>query len=177
MANANDPKAYPSAEAEFPRAGFARRIGALLYDLLVIAAVLMLAAGVALALVAFMVSLGLITLTDGADHASVLEGNWLYRIYLIAVIFWFYAGFWVRGGQTLGMRAWRLRVQNLDSSAITWRQAGIRFITSVFGLSNLGALLSDDNTAWHDKAANCEVVVLSLEANKLFNVRRKQKKA
>lgn len=164
------PSAIPNPEhANFPRAGFARRIGALLYDFLVIVAVIMLATAAALGIVALLVGMGIITLHEGVDHASVLEGNWLYRLYLLAVIFWFYAGFWKRGGQTLGMRTWRLKVQNDDGSTITWRQALIRFVTALFGISNLGVLFNNNNLAWHDALAKCEVVVLSDEANKLRN--------
>lgn len=154
----------------FPRAGLARRLGAILYDFLVIIALLMFATIVALGLVAGLVSIELITLSAEQDHASVLEGNPLFMLYLVAVIFWFYAGFWVRGGQTIGMRSWRLKVQNSDGSCISWKQAAIRFVSAVFGLSNTGLLLSgQQKLAWQDKAANCEVIVLSVEANKLRN--------
>lgn len=160
--------------ANFPRAGFFRRIGAIVYDSLVVVAVLMFAASIALALVAGLNAIGLLTLAEGADHASVLENNWLYRIYLIAVLLWFYGGFWVRGGQTLGMRAWRLRVQNHDGSTLSWRQASIRFLTAVLGLSNLGVLFSRDNLAWQDRAAKCEVVLLSVEANRSITWKKRK---
>lgn len=156
----------------FPRAGLPRRLGAILYDILVIAALLMLAAGVALGAVAIVVSTGLVTLADGQDYASLLENNWLYRFYLVAVIFWFYGGFWVRGGQTIGMRAWRLKVQNTDGSCINYKQAAIRFITALFGLGNLLVPFGGQKLALQDKAAGCEVIVLSVEANKLRNWRR-----
>lgn len=169
MAKLSRPTLPNPEHANFPRAGFARRMGAILYDLLVIAAVLMLAAGAALGAVAGLAAMGVITLDDGVDHASVLEGSWLYRLYLLAVIFWFYGGFWKRGGQTLGMRAWRLKVQNSDGSCISWTQALIRFASALFGLSNVGVLFNRDNMAWQDQLAKCEVVVLSAEANKLSN--------
>lgn len=158
--------------ANFPRAGFARRMGAILYDLLAIAAVLMLAAGVVLALVVGLTSSGIITLAEGADPASLLDGNWLYRLYIFAVIFWFYAWFWVRGGQTIGMRAWRLKVQNVDGACISWRQASIRFVTAALGLSNLGVFFNKNTLAWQDIAAKTEVVILSAEANKFKNWKR-----
>ena len=160
----------PNAEhANFPRAGMLRRVCAMLYDLLVIAAILMVAGGAALGLVALLNNLGVITLSDGMDHASVLENSWLYRLYLLAIIFWFYGGFWKRGGQTIGMRAWRLKVQNTDGSCISWRQSLIRFVTSLLGLSNLGVAFGNNHLGWHDALAKCEVVVLSPEANKLKN--------
>lgn len=158
--------------ADLPRANFARRLGPIVYDLLAVTAVLMLAAGIGLGFAALLVATNLISLSEGADHASLLEGNWLFRLYLLAVIFWFYGAFWVRGGQTIGMRAWRIKVQNTDGSCISWKQAAIRFVTAVFGLSNIRALFSKDRLGWQDKAARCEVIVLSAEANKLRNWRK-----
>ena len=160
----------PNAEhANFPRAGLLRRVCAMAYDVLVIAAILMLAGGAALALVVLLNTLGVIPLNEGEDHASLLENSWLYRAYLFAIIFWFYGGFWKRGGQTIGMRAWRLKVQNTDGSCISWRQSMIRFATALLGLSNLGVVLGNRHLGWHDALAKCEVVVLSPEANKLKN--------
>ena len=95
---------------QFPRASFLLRIGAILYDLLVIIAVIMFAAGAALALSVLLDTLGVWPLTEGADHATRINGV-VYQLYLLVVIFGFYALFWHRGGQTLGMKAWRLQVQ------------------------------------------------------------------
>lgn len=39
----------------------------------------------------------------------------------------FFGGFWVRGGQTLGMRAWRLATRRLDGSALRWPVAAVRY--------------------------------------------------
>ncbi|RUO30387.1 RDD family protein [Aliidiomarina soli] len=156
----------------FPRAGFFRRVGAWVYDLLAITAILMLASGLALAFVAILVASNLVTLPADTDHASVLEGNLLFQAYLIAVVFWFFAGFWVRGGQTIGMRAWRMKVQNTDGSGISWKQATIRLLLAAFGLSNIGVLFSREKLGWHDRVAGCEVIELSAEANKLRNWRR-----
>lgn len=157
----------------FPRAGFWRRIGAIIYDLLVVAAVIMFAAGAALALVAVLVSAGLISLAEGQDHASVIQGNPLFTLYIIAVILLFYTGFWRRGGQTLGMRAWRMRVQNSDGSRISWKQGLIRALTSLCGLGNFWVLFNREKLALQDKIAGCEVVVLTSEANQYKNWKRK----
>ena len=58
-----------------PRAGFWRRIGAIVYDLLVVTAVIMLASGIALAFVGLLTATGLLTLAENQDHASVLQGK------------------------------------------------------------------------------------------------------
>ncbi|MCH8502185.1 MAG: RDD family protein [Aliidiomarina sp.] len=161
-----------NSDVEFikaPRAGFWRRIGAIVYDILVVTAVVMLASGLALGFVGLLTMVGLVTLVEGQDHASLLQGNWLYTLYLIAVVIWFYTGFWVRGGQTLGMRTWRLRVQNEDGSRISKKQALIRAFTAVLGLGNFAVLFGQQKLALQDRLAKCEVIVLSKEANQFKN--------
>lgn len=152
-----------------PRAGFGRRILAIVYDSLVVAAVIMFAFAALLAVLGILTKTGVITLPEGEDHAALLQGNPLTTIYLIAVLLWFYVGFWVRGGQTLGMRTWRLRVRNTDNSRITKKQAFIRAITALFGLGNLWVLFGKEKLALQDRLAKCEVVVLSKEANQFIN--------
>ncbi|EDK28226.1 hypothetical protein VSWAT3_21145 [Vibrionales bacterium SWAT-3] len=58
------------------------------------------------------------------------------------------------------MRAWKLRVQNKDGSAITVTQALIRLGTSGFGLANLCVPLDPQKRGFHDIWAKTEVVVL-----------------
>lgn len=39
----------------------------------------------------------------------------------------FFGWFWIHGGQTLGMRAWRLQVRRLDGDGLRWPIAGLRY--------------------------------------------------
>ncbi|PIE82950.1 MAG: hypothetical protein CSA09_04480 [Candidatus Contendobacter odensis] len=101
-----------------------RRLAAVLYDSFLLAAVLFAAAGLALALM---------VLINGSESLKIynpLMGNPLFSIYLLLVCFLFYGGFWMHGGQTLGMRAWRLRVQQRDGRSIHWQQALLRFLSA-----------------------------------------------
>jgi len=60
-----------------------------------------------------------------------------------ALVLLFTAGYfvvsWTRGGQTIGMRAWRLRVVNEDGSRVTWARALLRFILATLSFALLGA--------------------------------------
>jgi uncharacterized RDD family membrane protein YckC len=145
-----------------PRATFFRRLGAYIYDLFAIAAVLMVAGILAILVVILSDKIGLINLQDYQDIAAYLAQNILFALYLAFVIVGFYGYFWTKAGQTLGMKAWRLRVQNSDGSNIRFTQAVIRMATSAFGLGNILALFSDRN-AFQDLWGECEVVVLSKE--------------
>jgi uncharacterized RDD family membrane protein YckC len=145
-----------------PRATFFRRLGAYIYDLFAIAAVLMVA-GIFAVLMAILGSkIGLINLEGYQDIADYLAHNILFALYLALVIVGFYGYFWTKAGQTLGMKAWRLRIQNSDGSNISFTQAVIRMATSAFGLGNILALFSNRN-AFQDLWGECEMVVLSKE--------------
>ena len=81
-------------EPERRPAGLFRRLGAAVYDSLLVLATLFAATAVVL------------PLTGGE---AVPAGTIWYPAYLIGVSYVYFAGFWIYGGQTLGMRAWKLR--------------------------------------------------------------------
>jgi len=113
----------PKQNNQLPTAGFLRRLGALIYDTLLLMAVIVIAGFVALPF-------------TGGEAPS--PGNPYYQTYLFVLSYLFFAWFWTRGGQTLGMRAWRLRVQNEDGSAISWSQSLLRFMAGVTSFILLG---------------------------------------
>ncbi|MBK8182174.1 MAG: RDD family protein [Candidatus Competibacteraceae bacterium] len=106
-----------------PPANLPRRLAAILYDSLLLAGVLFIATALAL---------GLTVAALGAESVKLhnpLRGNPFLSTYLLLVCFFFYGGFWTHGGQTLGMRAWRLRVQRRDGRGLNWWQALLRFLS------------------------------------------------
>ena len=93
-------------------AGLLRRLAALSYDSLLLLAVLFIATALVLPL-----------------HGGVaIRHNPFFSSYVFLVCFLFYGWFWTHGGQTLGMRAWKLRLQRIDGGVITWWQALARFL-------------------------------------------------
>lgn len=146
--------------SSLPRAGFWRRIGALVYDWLLVASVLIIAQALYFFVVALLVWSGLIVLAAGQDIASYVSGNRVNSLYLLAWIIAFYSYFWTVAGQTLGMKAWRLRVQNVGGGLLRPTQAVLRALAAMLGLGNLAVLLTSEQLAWQDKVADCEVVVL-----------------
>ncbi|PSW15074.1 RDD family protein [Photobacterium sanctipauli] len=142
-----------------------RRLAAWLYDGLVVAAVLMLAGGVAMGIAAILMSIGAIDITGYEDVSAYMTqhpvAGPIYTGYLAFVIIGFFAYFWCKAGQTLGMRAWKLRIQNKDGSNIRFTQAIIRLCTSAFGLGNLIAPFSHTKQSFQDIMAECEMVQLA----------------
>lgn len=139
-----------------PTPALLRRLAAILYDSLLLAAVV------------FALTALVLPLTGGK---AIAAGNWLYRAYLLLGAFLFFAGFWTHGGQTLGMRAWRIKVQQSNGQMITWPQALLRFGFALVSWLPLGAgfwwaLVDKQGKAWHDRLSATEIVLASPKTNK-----------
>jgi uncharacterized RDD family membrane protein YckC len=93
-----------------------------MYDSLLLAGVLIASAALAVILCAGIIG------PEQFKRQNPLIGNPFFNTYLFFICFFFYAWFWTHGGQTLGMRAWRIRLQQLDGTGITWWQALLRFL-------------------------------------------------
>ena len=98
------------------RAGAFRRLASAAYDgLLLLAALMILTALAQLA-------------TDGAaiTHASVGRWEYLYRALLAATVVGYFGAAWTRRGQTLGMKAWRIRIETTAGALPSWRKVLLR---------------------------------------------------
>lgn len=134
---------------EIGPAGLLRRLGAMVYDALVVVALVM-------------VTLFLLT---GLNRFEAVHGPWVNAI-LFLEIYAFFAFFWVRRGQTLGMLAWRLRVQNPGGVPITLTQATLRFIGALLAFATLGLgylwlYVDPQRRTWPDLLSSSEVVLLA----------------
>ena len=128
-----------------------RRLAAAAYDGLVVLALMFL--GTAM----------IMPLSRGAvmpDHPLV---ELLYQAYLLAIGFLFFAGFWTRDGQTLGMLAWRVKLKRSDGGGrVTWKQALVRYLAAILSWLPLGlgfwwSLFDPEQKAWHDRLSGTEL--------------------
>ena len=136
-------------------AGFGRRVAALLYDSVLLAALL-------------------VIFTSGAvllNHAHAVErataGAWvyLYRAGLIGVIAGYYLLNWTRSGQTLGMRAWHLRAVTPSGKPLALKAAALRFACGVLAwapaaLGVLWLYADREHLALHDRLSKTRIVHL-----------------
>lgn len=148
-----------------------RRLLALLYDLVAVLAIVMV--------------VGLIC--ELATHGELITSGkqvhiaWWYQPLQAMVVAAYFLVSWLRGGQTLGMRPWRIRVTATDGAQVTVRHALIRLIVAALPLLLLllapvlglrlavwavalgwaiwfgAALLDGRRRALHDLAAGTEV--------------------
>ncbi|MBE8167298.1 MAG: RDD family protein [Shewanella sp.] len=159
--------------ADFPRAGFIKRLGAAVYDLLLAVAVYMVAGAIGFGVFVVLIETGMINahgydiVSDALSNTPLYKG--LYQLWLAIAVATFYAIFWSRGGQTLGMRAWRLKVQHPNGQNLSLVTAYARVVWSLLGIGNLFMLMTPDKLTLQDKMTRSEVVVLSQEANQMRN--------
>jgi uncharacterized RDD family membrane protein YckC len=132
-----------------------RRLAAMLYDGLLLLAILMIATALFLPLT------GGEALTP-SKH-PLLEIT--YRLVLLALVVLFFGVFWTRRGQTLGMASWRLRVEREDGRLLTWSDTVKRLGAALLSLLPLGfgflwILFDRDRRAWHDRLTHTRIVVV-----------------
>ena len=125
-----------------------RLLAVMMYDSMLLVSVLLVAAAVAVAL-------------NGGE--AIGANNPFFFVYLLGVAFIFYGWFWTHGGQTLGMRAWRVYLISGQNTGINWQQAFLRFMVGLFSWLPLGLgywwlWLSPDKLSWHDIASGSYLV-------------------
>jgi len=154
----------------FPRAGFFRRLAAMIYDALVAVAVGMCAAMVMLVALLLLTENGLIDNLGYEHFSDVIQHSLLYQTILqVWVALWvigFFLWFWRNGGQTIGMRAWRLRLFSTSEQSMGYGRAFIRLLCSLGGIGTLLVLVDfKHKQALQDRVAKTEMLVLSKDAN------------
>jgi uncharacterized RDD family membrane protein YckC len=138
------------ATAQVPTAGVLRRLAAGCYDALLLGAVWMLA------------TLAIVVLSGGKP---VPPGQPAYQLLLLGTSALFFITSWLRGGQTLGMRAWRLRVEQESGEPLDARTGIVRFIGGLLSVLTCGfglfwLWIDRDELTWHDRLAGTRVVLL-----------------
>lgn len=131
-----------------PLPGIGRRLASMLYEGLVVFAILLIGFWLPQALLAG-VGLGL------APRLLWLHVGVLLMVYFV----WF----WLHGGQTLPMKTWKLRIANPDGSPPRPMQAMLRYLAAwpsvlLFGIGVLWALVDKDRQFLHDRIAGTRIV-------------------
>ncbi|MYL22307.1 RDD family protein [Halomonas alkaliantarctica] len=140
-------------------APLARRLGALIYDGFLVAAIWV---AVTVAHVAFFRFVVGQSAEEVGTHAIEI---WTLRLLLVLSAMGFFTFSWTRGGMTLGMQSWRLRVQTVDGYSITLGQSIIRCLVAWVSLAALGlgywwVMFDSERRSWPDLVSGTRTVVL-----------------
>jgi len=99
-------------------------LSALFYDSLLILALLFVAS------VLYMLPYVLNSNIDSSETKNLSTSAYLspvYKTYVFCIWFAFFAWFWTKAGQTLGLKAWKLRLESNDGKNVSLWQALLRF--------------------------------------------------
>lgn len=133
--------------------GFFRRLFAIFYDCILLLAIMFAISATATAV----------------NHGKAIEpGNLLYPLFVLLIFglnYLYFAWFWMHGGQTLGMKTWRVKLQSNNGEIIDWKTAAIRFFSAiiswaVFGFGFLWAFIDKKNRCWHDLSSKTVLIDL-----------------
>ena len=129
-----------------------RRFAAMLYDSLLIIALLMFS------------MIPLLALYSG--DSEVVRNLWWIPLYVFLIIFGFFFGFWRKAGQTLGMRTWRIKlIDQATGNTINFSQALIRFAVAIpslafFGVGYIWLLFDKEKLSMPDRASGTRLIFL-----------------
>lgn len=129
--------------------GLPRRAAAMLYDALLVGALL------------FLATIPFIAVRGGEP---VERGdNLVYQLTMVLVVYAFFVGFWSRSGRTLGMQSWRLQLETMDGQVPSVARASLRFVASLLswlplGLGFLWQLWDPQRLTWHDRISGTRLV-------------------
>lgn len=143
-------------------AGILRRLTAMIYDSMLVFAVL------------FAATLPAVLMQPQIDNKNneqvvhelpTLVEGWPFQLYLLVIYLAFFCLFWRKNGQTLGMQAWRLQLQSNNGDRLTIFQCLQRIVFAFISMACLGAgywwiWIDRDGLSWHDRWSNSRIVVL-----------------
>ena len=125
-----------------------RRLLSLIYEILLLAALLWCAS----------------LLYWAIEHElATAHARRLFQIYLAGIAGAYFVWQWTHGGQTVPMKTWRLRVVGRDGEPVPTRQAVMRYFAAMVGSLALGfgflwAFVDRDRQFLHDRIAGTRVV-------------------
>ena len=128
--------------------GLLRRLGAIVYDAMLIFALLML------------VTVPFVAISGGEN---VKPGTLIHQLTLLATMYAFFVGYWYFRGRTLGMQAWRIQLEGINGGKPSIGKCSIRFFVSIIswlsaGLGFLWQLWDSQSLTWHDRASGTRLV-------------------
>jgi uncharacterized RDD family membrane protein YckC len=88
-------------------------------------------------------------------------------VYIFFVLGGYFLWYWRRGGQTLAMQTWKLKIVNINGGVISPGQGWLRYTLAwpsvlFFGVGLFWALFDREHQFLHDRLAGTRIVLLSV---------------
>lgn len=128
--------------------GIARRLASLVYESLLAFAIVFFA--------------GLVFYGAASWELSGSVRN-VFQIYIVVVLGIYFVWCWHRGGQTLPMKTWKLRLVSADGGPVSIRRATLRYVLACPSIALAGAglvwaVFDRDRQFLHDRLAGTRIV-------------------
>ena len=137
-----------TSDSSCPSASLIKQLAAMLYDSFLIFGMLFFASALALLF----------------NQGDAIESNPWFSLYLLLTLFTFYAWFWNKSGQTLGMKVWKIRIVSESGGNPGWATCYLRLISALLSLLCLGLgywwRLFKPYT-WHDRLSKTRIIDVS----------------
>ena len=140
-------------EQQLEDATLFRRLAALVYDLFIVVAILFLGSAIGITIAVIVAGETAVT------EENVLVENPVFFGWLLFCWCYYYYYCWIKTGQTLAMKTWRMKLITVSGEPLKLQQALIRFFLGFCGFSNLTAILPSRWTL-HDSLSKTRIVVL-----------------
>jgi uncharacterized RDD family membrane protein YckC len=139
-----------------------KRLLAIIYDLFLLIAVFF-AVGIPMSILTTFIFNAGNAITENHPYYLLNQVIILGSLFIASVFF--YGWFWTHGGQTLGMKTWRIMLISNNAQKISWKQAMQRYFAAilswlVLGMGFLLSLLDDKKRCWHDMLSGSYLVQL-----------------
>ena len=129
-------------------ASLARRLAAALYDALLVVALM------------FIATFPFLAFFGDSTHGWRRH---VLQVWIVLVIGAYFVWFWTRGGQTLPMKTWHIRLERVDGAPVNVARAVHRYVIALLGTAALGlgfawALVDRDRQFLHDRLSGTALV-------------------
>mgnify|MGYP002638289861 CR=1 FL=1 len=103
---------------------FLSRLGSIIYDLLLVFSFVFFIAGIVILI----------------NQKEPITSSLFFYLLTLPVIYSYFSLSWVKGKQTLGMRAWKFEITQQNGQNITYKQSFIRLLLATTSLAGVGFL-------------------------------------
>ncbi|WP_251357880.1 RDD family protein [Kangiella sp. TOML190] len=141
-----------------------KKLGAWLYDALIAIAIYFLWVTFTSPLIRWLIGGNQDWLADTSWKDASVYQYYMITPWLLVLLYFVYNH--VKTGQTVGMSAWKLMLVKTDGTKVSWSQATLRAIASIFGAGILSSVFNAQKRGWHDLLSGTRVVLLPDPQNK-----------
>jgi uncharacterized RDD family membrane protein YckC len=131
--------------------GFTRLLASVFYDAMLLTAVL------------FFATLALLLIPEDYRNSSSLSDLAKVAWYLL-VSYIYFVGFWLKGGQTPGMKPWKIKLVTMQGDPPKLKQVTLRFFTAILswalaGMGFVWMIVDSNHYSLHDHLSGSKLIV------------------